>query len=56
MTKEEIRRRHENDRLIKRMNNGEDLSRIDSTETFFPPRALIKKDKKILKALFGDGK
>jgi hypothetical protein len=52
-TKREIRRQH-NDDVLKRMRNGESLSRMDSRSTWFPPRPSIAKDPDAMKRLYGN--
>jgi hypothetical protein len=51
MTEEE-RRKKRNEELIDRMRAGESLHLYKASDTFFPPRPLIKKDKKLIKILF----
>jgi hypothetical protein len=46
-------RKSHNEDLIRRMKAGDALQ-YNATSTWFPPRPLIKKDKKIVKQLYGD--
>ena len=45
-------RNKRNQDLIRRMNEGEVLCSFDSKDSWFPPRPIIKKDKKALKRLY----
>lgn len=44
-------RKKENDALIEKMRNGESLSMVSVSSTWYPPRPVIKKD---LSLLFGE--
>lgn len=50
----DIRKRHNED-LIRRMHNGEALCTFDSKDSWFPPRPIVKKDKKEVERLYGKG-
>ncbi len=51
---EDLRKRR-NRELLKRMHNGEVLCSYDSTDSWFPPRPIIKKDKKEMARLYNGG-
>lgn len=54
MTRDEEKRKAENDELIRRMRRGESLSRCDASDTWFQPRPVIKKNKKEMARIYGD--
>lgn len=45
------RRKLKNEDLVSRMREGENLALYSPSDTFFPPRPIIKKDIKALKQL-----
>lgn len=53
MTPEE-KRKAKNDDLIRRMREGEDLKLYNASDTWFPPRPIIKKDQSLVDKLFGN--
>jgi hypothetical protein len=48
------RRKKENEDLIARMKRGESLARCSTQDTWWQPRPIIKKDKKLIAQAFGD--
>ena len=46
------RRMKENADLVRRMKDGQSLSRIPQSATFFPPRPVIEKDKEAQNRLY----
>jgi hypothetical protein len=52
-TKEEIERAKRNRDIIRRKQQGDPLQGV-SSETWFPPRPLIKKDEEAVKKLYGE--
>lgn len=50
----EQQRQRLNRDLVKRMRNGESLTRMSADDTHFPPRPSIKKDPKALKFLYDE--
>lgn len=51
----EEKRKKRNKELLERMNDPTDpLTSHDATDTFFPPRPLVKKDLGEVKKIFGD--
>jgi hypothetical protein len=46
------RRKKRNDELLLRVKNGESTVLIDATATWWPPREIIKKDKKEMERLY----
>jgi len=53
MKEDEIRKRKNKD-LVDRFKRGESIQLIPSEATWYPERASIKKDAKIVKELYGD--
>ena len=51
-----VRRKKRNDELIKRMKHGDVLHTYDAQASWYPPRPVIKKDKKELTRLYGEEK
>lgn len=47
-----IRKEH-NLELVRRMQQGDDLCKVDSKASWFPPRPVIKKDEKEVAKLYG---
>lgn len=45
------RRQQDNQRILDRMRNG-DCLQDDATNTFYPPRKIIRKDKKLMARLY----
>lgn len=56
MTKDQERRARENANLLDRMKKGESLSRCSPQDTWWQPRAIIKKDEKLMAQLYGTPK
>jgi hypothetical protein len=52
----EAKRKAKNDEIIERMRAGESLSSFDKTESWFPNRGIIKKDKDAIAKLYGENK
>lgn len=46
-------RKERNADIIRRMNNGEQLSSFNSYSSWFPPRPVIEKDPKAVSELYG---
>lgn len=53
MTGDEHRRRENRD-IIERMKRGETLVKTDVMSTWFPPRPIVKKDKREMARIYGD--
>ena len=54
-TKDEDEKRKERNRsLINRMKSGEDLSLYKSSDTWFPPRPVIQKNRDAIRRLYGE--
>jgi hypothetical protein len=55
MRKDEIERKRQkhNKEIVERMRRGEELAEVDMMESWFPPRPIIKKDKKLMSRLYG---
>ncbi|MBI2601929.1 MAG: hypothetical protein HYW48_02640 [Deltaproteobacteria bacterium] len=51
-----FRRKKRNEELIKRMRRGDVLHTYDAQTSWYPPRPVIKKDKKELARLYGEEK
>lgn len=50
---ESDRRKSHNDKLLRKMKAGENLTTVDTFSLWFPPRPTIKKDTDIIKELYG---
>ena len=48
---DDMRKQHNSD-IIKRLRNGEPLKSFDSQSSWFPPRPVIGKDKRLLSKLY----
>jgi hypothetical protein len=46
------KRKERNEDIVKRMKNGEDLSTIERSATWWPPRPIIKKSKKDIEKVY----
>jgi len=51
---EKEKRKKHNDDLLRRFKKGENILNYNSSDTWFPPRPVIKKDKDLVKKLYGD--
>lgn len=49
----EKKRKNRNRQIIEKMKRGEDLVAFDAFSSWFPPRPILKKDKKALEKLYG---
>jgi hypothetical protein len=47
-------RRDHNKELLRRMNNGESLTTFSNASSWFPPRPVIEKDRKLMVKLYGE--
>lgn len=47
-----LRRKQHNKKVLKKMEKGESLSSFNSQSSWFPPRPIIKKDKKAVEKLY----
>lgn len=54
MKKDEVekQRQKHNKNIVERMKRGEDLVEFDEMESWFPPRPMVKKDKKLMAKLY----
>lgn len=52
LDEQELRRKLHNRKVLKKMNRGEVLNSFDSQSSWFPPRPIIKKDRKALEKLY----
>ena len=56
MNKAEEKRKKANDDILKRMKNGDPLTSFSSHFSWFPPRPIVKKDKKAIAILYPEDK
>lgn len=52
MNEQALRRRLHNRKILKKMERGESLSTFNNQSSWFPPRPIIKKDKKAVDKLY----
>ena len=56
MKEKDEERRRRNEDLVRRMKLGENLKRFDSEMSWFPPRPIIKKDRKLMEQVHRSSK